>query len=126
MDDYKNVYTNNDQNSEFNTPAEPPKSEAIKTMVFGILSIYLGWFTPFSIVGWIFAVLARKWSLPIIADYPCTSAYKFAKIGRVTGTVGLWLSIVATVLWALLIIFYILYIVFLFVVMGVSAGMDIV
>ncbi len=124
MDDYKNIYTNNDQNSEFNTPAEPPKGEAIKTMVFGILSIYLGWFTPFSIVGWIFAALARKWSLPIIANYPYTSAHNFAKVGRVTGTVGLWLSIVATVIWALLIIFYIVYIVFVVMIMGMSMGMD--
>ena len=80
---------------------EPPTGEAVKTMVFGILSIYLGCLPLSSIVGIVFAALARSWSVPIIENYPYTGARLFAKAGRITGNVGLPFSIVMTVFWGL-------------------------
>ena len=80
MEEYKNISTNNDQNAEFNTPEEPPKGEAVKCMVFGILSIFLTSFLNLGIVGLIFGILARTWSLPIIKNYPNNKkvlAFKF-------------------------------------------------
>ena len=78
----------------------PPIGAAIKTMVFGILSIFLGEIPFCSIVGIIFAALARKWSTPIINNYPYTSARLFAKAGRITGSIGLGISIGFTIFWA--------------------------
>lgn len=96
---------NNNQNRMFGEetvnvdPApEPPVGEAVKAMVFGILSIEL---SALGILGIIFGALARKWSLPIIENWPYTNARLFAKAGRITGSVGLGLSIGFTVLWAL-------------------------
>lgn len=77
---------------------EPPTGAAIRTMVFGILSLELA---AFGIIGIIFAALARKWSLPIIENFPYTKERLFAKAGRITGSVGLGLSIAMTVFWAI-------------------------
>ena len=93
----------------YNPVEEPSKGEGIKAMIFGILSIYIGWFTPLPFVGLIFAILAKKWALPIVENYPQSAAAKFAKIGKITGTIGIPLSIVATCIIALVIIVYILY-----------------
>lgn len=80
---------------------EPPTGAAVRTMVFGILSIYLSCLPITSIVGIVFAALARRWSLPIIEEYPYTGARLFAKAGRITGNIGLPLSIVMTAIWGL-------------------------
>ena len=83
---------------------EPPVGEAVKAMVFGILSTMFSYAPLFSIVAIVFATLARRWSLPIIVDYPYTGARLFAKAGRITGTVGLILSIIFTAFWGLALI----------------------
>ena len=80
---------------------EPPLGKAIKAMVFGIISIEAGCLPVLSILGIVFAVLARRWSMPIIRDFPYTGARLFAKAGRITGTVGLILSIIFTAFWTL-------------------------
>lgn len=85
----------------FAPTSEPPTGAAVRTMVFGILSIYLGCLPITSIVGIVFAALARSWSVPIIENYPYTGARLFAKAGRITGNVGLPVSIVMTVIWGL-------------------------
>ena len=77
---------------------EPPTGAAIRTMVFGILSLELA---AFGVIGIIFAALARKWALPIIENFPYTKERLFAKAGRITGSVGLGLSIAMTVFWTL-------------------------
>lgn len=93
-------------------PVEPSKGEGIKAMVFGILSIYLGWFSGLGIVGIIFGLLAKKWSVPILTDFPNSAAAKFAKIGKLTGTIGFWASIATTIMVGLIILAYVAYIVF--------------
>ena len=83
----------------FAETAEPPVGDAVRAMVFGIISTQLAYIPFFGIAGIVFAVLARRWALPIIEGYPYTGARLFAKAGRITGTVGLILSIVATAFW---------------------------
>ena len=100
------------QNNYYVPMEEPSKGEGIKAMVFGIVSIYLGWFTLLCPAGIIFAVFAKKWSLPIVENYPQSSAARFAKIGKLTGTIGFWVSIGMTIFEVLFILFYIAYIVF--------------
>ena len=78
---------------------EPPKGTAIKSMIFGILSIELAAIPVIGIVGLIFAILARKWAYPIIQDYPNTGARMFAKAGYITGGVGRGLFIGFTIFW---------------------------
>ena len=113
---------NDYQNPEITTPAQPPKGEAIKSMIFGILSIYIGWFMGIGIVGIIFAQLAKKWSLPIIEEYPGTSAAKFAKVGNITGKVGFWVSLATLAILALAIVIYVLYIVLYVFLLGMIMG----
>lgn len=98
----------------FAPASEPPTGEAVKTMVFGILSIYLGCLPFSSIVGIVFAALARRWSVPIIENYPYTGARLFAKAGRITGNIGLPVSIAMTAFWT----FYF----FVLIVIGLSAA----
>ena len=104
------AYQNQNYNYDYNQPqqqpnAQPPTGAAIKAMVFGILSILLG-----SIPGIIFAVIAKKTAAPILLDWPGTQAYTFAKVGKITGTVGFWLSLVSTIILALYIVFLIFYV----------------
>ena len=80
---------------------EPPKGEAIKSMIFGIISIELSAIPFLGIVGLIFAILARRWAHPIIENYPYTSARLFAKAGYITGGVGRGMFIGFTIFWAL-------------------------
>lgn len=93
-------YQNYNPNPNMPHP-NPPTGDAVRAMVFGILSIILGEIPFFSIVGIIFGALARKWSKPIINNYPYTSARLFAKAGRITGSIGLGLSIGFTIFWML-------------------------
>ena len=104
-------YQPDQQYQPYDMPAEPSKSEGIKAMIFGILSIYIGWFTVVPFVGFIFAYLAKKWSLPIVENYPTSTAAKFAKIGKITGTIGFWVSLAATILIALAVLIYVAYVV---------------
>ena len=91
---------------EFDQPAEeikpePPKGEAIRAMIFGIISAYLSYAPFFSILSIIFGALAKKWAAPIIENYPYTGARLFAKAGYITGKIGVILGIIFTVIWAL-------------------------
>lgn len=91
---------------EFDQPAEeikpePPKGEAIRAMIFGIISAYLSCAPFFSILSIIFGALAKKWAAPIIENYPYTGARLFAKAGYITGKIGVILGIIFTVFWAL-------------------------
>ena len=80
--------------------SEPPVGQAVKAMVFGIISISLSATPFFNIVALVFAILARRWSFPIIENYPYTSARLFAKAGHITGTIGRILSIIFISFWA--------------------------
>ena len=96
----------NNQN-EFYTPEPPkeiPKGQAIKSLVFGILSIYLGFMPIFSIVGIIFSRVAAKNAKAFLSTYPETPARGLANAGRITGNIGLPVSIVMTVFWAIYIV----------------------
>ena len=73
--------------------AKEPRAKGILSLIFGILSIILG-----GIVGIVLGVLARRFALPILTDFAGTLSAKLAKAGRITGTVGLALSIVGLVL----------------------------
>ncbi len=96
-------------NYDYNQPqqnpnAQPPKSAAIKAMVFGILSIVIG-----AIPGLIFANIAKNTAAPILLDWPGTQAYTFAKVGKITGTVGFWTSLVTTIILALYLVILVFY-----------------
>lgn len=91
-------------------PPQPPLGKGIRSMVFGILSIQLGVMPLFSIVGIVFAALARAWAGTVIMEFPDSGAASFSRAGRITGTVGLVVSIVFTALWA--IVFFVAFFVF--------------
>ena len=81
---------------EEETPKEDksgPKGNAIASMILGILSIELG-----TIPGIILACIARAKSKKFLEQYPESSYQGFARVGRITGNIGLPLSIVTTVL----------------------------
>ena len=87
---------------------EPKRSDAIKSMVFGILGTYFAWFPILSILGIIFGSVAKKKGTAIIEASPMSSATRnFAKAGRITGKVGLIGGIIMTAFYA----FYILIII---------------
>lgn len=77
------------------TPAKEPRVKGILSLVFGVVSIFLC-----GILGIVFGVLARRFASPIITDFADTLAAKFSKAGRITGTVGLILSIIDLVIFA--------------------------
>ena len=66
-----------------------PKTMGVLSLVFGILSIIL-----LGIIGIVLGALARKFASPILLDFADTASAKLAKIGKITGTVGLILSII--------------------------------
>lgn len=80
-----------------------PIGSAITSMILGILSIELG-----TIPGIVLACIARAKAKRFLEQYPESSYKGFAKVGRITGNVGLPLSIVSTVLTVLSVIAYIL------------------
>lgn len=80
---------------------EPPVGEAVKTMIFGILSLQFSCAPILSILGIIFGALAKKWASSIIDNYPYTGARLFAKAGHITGKIGVILGIIFTVFWAI-------------------------
>lgn len=98
-----------DNNQDFQTefeeapaaPVEVPKGQAIKSMVFGILSIYFGFMPIGSILGIIFSRIACANAKKFLADYPVSPVGGIAKAGRITGKIGLPVSIVFTVFWTL-------------------------
>ena len=101
QNNYQPNYQPNYQNFYHNP--EPPKSNGIKSLIFGILSI---WFC-YPIIGIIFAAIARNSAAPILRDYPYSATAKLAKAGKITGTVGLVFSIISTVIFALYILVYV-------------------
>ena len=76
---------------------EPPRSEprvrAILSLIFGIVSIILR-----GVVGVVLGTLARRFASPILVDFEGTVSSRLARAGRITGTVGLILSIIDLVL----------------------------
>ena len=64
-----------------------PRGRAVLSLVFGMISIILG-----DLVGMIFGILARRLSCPLLEDFPNTVSAKFARAGRVMGTIGIALS----------------------------------
>ena len=72
---------------------EPSRAKGIVSMALGIASIPLC-----GIFGIILAVIARRMAMPILSDFAETVAAKMARVGRITGTVGLILSIIDTIL----------------------------
>ena len=94
------------QDNDFNTQfqPEPPTGQAIKTMIFGIISLMIC-STPFlSIAGIIFGALAKKWAAPIRENFPNTSARLFANAGKITGSIGFGISIGFTIFWPIYLI----------------------
>ena len=100
---YQPQGTGNESYSNFDSPLrpEPPTSKAVKAMVFGIISIMLSEFPILSIVGIIFGALAKKWAAPIRENFPHTSARLFANAGKITGSIGLGISIGFTIFWSI-------------------------
>ena len=83
--------------------AQPePTGKAIVAMILGIASIWMG-FIP----GIVLAILAGKFSAPILEQFPDTKSAKFANVGRITGKIGLIVSIVTTIIVGLVIVFYV-------------------
>lgn len=87
------------ENEQPTAPVEVPKGQAISSMVFGILSIYFGFMPIFSILGIIFSGIARSRANRFLNDYPNASVRGIANAGRITGKIGLPVSIVFTVFW---------------------------
>ena len=94
--------------NEFITPETPetptpevPKGQAIKSLVFGILSIVLGFYPIFSIIGIVFSGIAVKNANEFLNTYTDTPVRGMANAGRITGKIGLPVSIVCTVLYVL-------------------------
>ena len=96
-------------NNQFTPEVEPqvtpvveePRGKAIVSMVFGIISV-AGCST--SIIALVFAILAMKFAKPILIGFPGTASARFAKVGKITGTIGLILSIVVTVVYILAVV----------------------
>lgn len=90
---------NNNQEWQFEADTQAPvdkegsRGSAITSMVLGILSIVCG-----TVPGIVLACIARSIAKKFLAAYPESSAVGFAKAGRITGTVGLVVSIVSLVL----------------------------
>ena len=95
-------------------PRREPRGNAIASMVMGILSIYCG-LAASSVAGIILGALAKKFSAPILAEFPGTTSANFAKVGSITGKVGLIVSIVYTALSAVVLSFYLFIIFFYYV-----------
>lgn len=74
-------------------PAVEPRTRAILSLVFGIVSIILR-----GIAGVVLGTLARRFASPILLDFEGTLSSRLARIGKITGTVGLILSIVELVI----------------------------
>lgn len=88
--------------------ADVPVGKSVKALVFGVLSLCF-FYVP--ILGIIFANIARSTGAAILSMNPRGAARGLAKAGRITGTVGLPLSIVYTVIIGL----YILMFMFMFI-----------
>ena len=80
---------------------EPAKSQGVVSMVLGILSIWFG-FIP----GLIMGSIACNKAGAILDVNPYCEAAKFAKVGRITGKIGLILSIITTVIIVLYLFIY--------------------
>lgn len=83
--------------------ADVPVGKSVKALVFGVLSLCF-FYVP--ILGIIFANIARSTGAAILSMNPRGAARGLAKAGRITGTVGLPLSIVYTVIIGLYILLF--------------------
>ena len=89
---------NNQFTPEVETPVEAapvveePRAKAIVSMVLGILSILNA-----GIVGLILAIIAKKFCMPILADFAETASAKFANVAKITSKIGLILSIITII-----------------------------
>lgn len=72
---------------------DEPKAMGVLSLVFGILSIIIT-----GIIGIVLGALARKFAAPILLDFADTASAKLAKIGKITGTVGLIISIIGVLI----------------------------
>lgn len=91
MDNNQNQFTP-EAAPQVTPTVEEPRSQAIKSMVFGILSIALSYTV---ILGIIFSVIAKRNAAPILANFAGTSSAGFAKAGKITGTIGFIVSLVS-------------------------------
>lgn len=73
-----------------------PKGEAIKYLVFGILSLELP-----VILGIIFGALAKNNGKRLMREYPDTWVYAISNVARILGLAGFIIGIVTTVLIAI-------------------------
>lgn len=69
--------------------AKPSRTKSILSLCFGIASILLG-----GIVGIVLGVLARRFASPILLDFAGTLEAKLARVGKITGTVGVALAVI--------------------------------
>ena len=75
---------------------------ADEVFLFRTYAVVYGFmFLAFGILALVFSIIARKQSGPIIEEFPYTAARKFAKAGRITGTIALIVSIVSLAFWGL-------------------------
>ena len=81
------------------TPVEEPRVKGLLSLIFGIVSIVFG-----GVVGIVLGALARRFATPILEDFEGTSTAKMAKAGKITGTVGLALSIIGLILAVIVVI----------------------
>ena len=104
MDNNQNL--NNEQQTPVIATSTSQQGSAITSMVLGILSIVFG-----MLPGIVMSAIALKLSAPVIQAPTCNRAYLFAKVGKVTGIVGLAMSIAnIVVLLAVFIIYFVVYI----------------
>ena len=95
-------YIETDEIESVNT-AEEPKTKGILSLVFGILSIVLN-----GIIGIVLGALARKFAAPILIDFEKTVSAKLARAGKITGTIGILISIVSIVVAIILVVLVVL------------------
>ena len=74
---------------------KPPVAIGVFSMVFGILSILS---CPLGLIGVILGVLGARLGRPIPLVYPKTGAAKLGTAGKITGSIGAVLSILAFIL----------------------------
>ena len=106
----KNMY---DQYEPDNTyvpqEAEPPKGKAIISLIFGIVSIYLG-----AIPGIILAIIGKRNAIEYLEENPAGPAAGLAKVGKILCSIGLPVSIVSLIILAILCIILIIEYIILF------------
>ena len=110
--------------SESQTADEPafPRGKAITSMVLGIASIIFG--LDSGVPGIILASIASKMANALLAQFPNASSIGFAKAGRITSKAGLIVSIIATLIFTIVISYWI--VAYVIVLIGLLAPGDII